>query len=135
MVGLTTRYKKDDQLWFTFFHEVGHILLHRDRLSYVIDNPADYLGDDAVDPGMKGYEDEADHFATVTLVPPVSTEAKQFLKSHGKNLTNDEIHDFAESIWVQTRHWAHAARIFESSSKLAIRFSLCRAKSEISTSP
>src|SRR5262249_29716380 len=33
MVGLTIRYKTDDQLWFTFFHEVAHILLHRDQQS------------------------------------------------------------------------------------------------------
>src|SRR5262249_35655001 len=45
MVGLTTRYKMDDQLWFTFFHEVGHILLHRGRLSLVVDNAAEYMGD------------------------------------------------------------------------------------------
>lgn len=98
LVGLTTRYKKDDQLWFTFFHEVGHILMHRDRLSFVIDNPADYLGDDAVDPDMKRYEEEADHFATVTLIPP--TALSEFLHCHGATLTNDEVHDFAESIGV-----------------------------------
>lgn len=98
LVGITTRYRKDDQLWFTFFHEIGHILMHRERLSFVIDNPADYLGDDAVDAGMKAYEEEADHFASVTLIPPIALE--QFLSCHGKTLTNDEIHDFAESIGV-----------------------------------
>lgn len=25
LVGLTLRYKTDDQFWFTFFHELGHI--------------------------------------------------------------------------------------------------------------
>src|SRR5205085_1313919 len=52
LVGMTTRYKKDDQLWFTFFHEIGHILLHRDRLTFVIDNPVDSFGDDVVDRDM-----------------------------------------------------------------------------------
>ena len=29
LIALTLRYKTDDQMWFTFFHEVGHVLLHR----------------------------------------------------------------------------------------------------------
>ena len=28
MIQLSCRYKSDDQFWFTFFHECGHILLH-----------------------------------------------------------------------------------------------------------
>jgi hypothetical protein len=98
LVGLTTRYKKDDQLWFTFFHEVGHILMHRGRLSFVVDNAADHLGDDVVDPEMESYEEEADQFATVTLIPPVVLS--NFLRRYGKTLTNDEIHDFAKSIGI-----------------------------------
>jgi HTH-type transcriptional regulator / antitoxin HigA len=98
LVGLTTRYKRDDQLWFTFFHEVGHIVLHRKRLSFVIDNAADYLGDDVVDADMTRYEEEADQFATVTLIP--QTAFDKFLRGHRKSLTNDEIHNFAESIGV-----------------------------------
>ncbi len=27
-IQLTTRYKKNDNFWFTFFHELGHIILH-----------------------------------------------------------------------------------------------------------
>ena len=98
LVGLTTRYKKDDQLWFTFFHEVGHILMHRERLSSVVDNAADYIGDDVVDPDMTTYEEEADEFATATLIPP--TALREFLDRYGKTLTNEEIHGFAESIGI-----------------------------------
>lgn len=67
MVGLTLRYKSDDQLWFTFFHELGHILLHRDRQAFVIDNAADYMGDGVVDPDMAKYEREADQFAADSI--------------------------------------------------------------------
>jgi HTH-type transcriptional regulator / antitoxin HigA len=98
LVGLTIRYKTDDQLWFTFFHECGHILLHRDRQTFVIDNAAEDVGDKVVDPKMAKYEEEANRFAADTLIPPAALS--KFLRLHGKALTNDEIHDFAESIGV-----------------------------------
>ncbi|MEZ5072384.1 MAG: ImmA/IrrE family metallo-endopeptidase [Bacteroidales bacterium] len=28
LIQLTARYKKNDSFWFTFFHELGHIVLH-----------------------------------------------------------------------------------------------------------
>jgi HTH-type transcriptional regulator / antitoxin HigA len=28
LIQLSLRYKTDDHLWFTFFHEIGHVLLH-----------------------------------------------------------------------------------------------------------
>jgi len=28
LIQLTARYKKNDSFWFTFFHELGHIILH-----------------------------------------------------------------------------------------------------------
>jgi hypothetical protein len=98
LVGLTTRYKKDDQIWFTFFHEIGHILLHRDRRLFVLDNADEYLSDTVVDPDMAKYEEEANRFARDTLIPPDALA--EFLRHHGETLTNDEIHDFADSIGV-----------------------------------
>jgi hypothetical protein len=98
MVGLTIRYKHDDQLWFTFFHELAHILLHRERRSFVVDNAAEHMGDDVVDPGMAKYEEEADRFAADTLIPRAALA--EFLRLHRKTLTNEEIHDFAESIGI-----------------------------------
>ncbi|MGH9419031.1 MAG: HigA family addiction module antitoxin, partial [Thermoanaerobaculia bacterium] len=56
LVGLTLRYKTDDQLWFTFFHEIAHVLLHRGKRSFVVDNAAEDLGDRVVDPEMQQYE-------------------------------------------------------------------------------
>ena len=87
MVGLTIRYKTDDQLWFTFFHEVAHILLHRDRQSFVVDNAAEDMGDEVVDPDMAKYEEEADRFAADTLIPPAALA--EFLRLHGEELTNE----------------------------------------------
>lgn len=97
MVGLTIRYKTDDQLWFTFFHELGHILLHRELRSFVVDNAADHMGDDVVDPDMAKYEEEADRFAGDILIPPAALA--EFLRLHG-TLKNKEIHDFAEGLGV-----------------------------------
>ena len=31
LIQLTGRYKRNDSFWFTFFHEAGHILLHRKK--------------------------------------------------------------------------------------------------------
>jgi hypothetical protein len=98
LVGLTVRYKWADQLWFTFFHELGHILLHRRRRLFVIDNAFDHMGDDVVDADIARYEEEADQFAVDTLIP--SAAIAQFLRLYGKTLTSNEIHDFADSIGV-----------------------------------
>jgi HTH-type transcriptional regulator/antitoxin HigA len=61
LVQLSLRYKTDDQLWFTFFHEAGHILLHGKRQVFLEIDQKDRKED----------EDEADTFATNTLIDPV----------------------------------------------------------------
>ncbi|MFV2073095.1 MAG: HigA family addiction module antitoxin, partial [Thermoanaerobaculales bacterium] len=35
LIQLSIRYKREDVLWFTFFHEAGHILLHGKRQVFV----------------------------------------------------------------------------------------------------
>lgn len=98
MVGLTVRYKWGDQLWFTFFHELAHILLHRLRRFFVVDNAADHMGDDVVDPVMAKYEEEADRFAADTLIPPA--ELAKLPRHKPEELTNEVIQDFARSIGI-----------------------------------
>ncbi len=60
LIQLSLRYKTDDHLWFTFFHEAGHILLHGRRDVF--------LEDDEADKSTK--EQEADEFARDWLIPP-----------------------------------------------------------------
>lgn len=96
LVGLTLRYKTDDQLWFTLFHEIGHILLHKNKRSFVVDNAAEDLSDPVIDPEMQKYETEANRFAADTLIPPSALSV--FLKKEA--FTNDSIHDFAETVGV-----------------------------------
>jgi len=96
LIGLTLRYKTDDQMWFTFFHELGHILLHRKKRSFVLDNAADDLSDQVVDPEMQQYEGEANQFAGDTLIPPAALG--DFLRKN--TFTSEDIHDFAEAIGI-----------------------------------
>ena len=96
IVGLTLRYKTDDQFWFTFFHEIGHILLHRTKQSFVIDNAADDLGDKVIDPEMESIELEANTFARETLIPPA--QMSEFLRQD--LFTNESIYEFAEQIQI-----------------------------------
>ncbi len=96
LIGLTLRYKTDDQFWFTFFHEIGHILLHRNQHSFVIDNAAEDLLDRIVDPEMQEYETEANRFSADTLIPP--RVLGDFVRKGV--FTNESIHDFAEMINV-----------------------------------
>jgi addiction module HigA family antidote len=96
LIGLTLRYKTDDQLWFTFFHELAHVLLHRKKRILIVDNAADDLTDRVVDPEMQGYEAEANQFASDTLIPPAALS--EFLRA--RTITNHSIYDFAEKIGI-----------------------------------
>jgi HTH-type transcriptional regulator / antitoxin HigA len=96
LIGLTLRYKTDDQLWFTFFHELAHILLHRRKRAFIVDNAAEDLTDRVIDPEMQGYEAEANQFAADTLIP--AGALSEFL--HARTFTNETIYDFAENIGV-----------------------------------
>jgi len=61
MILLSGRYGMHDSFWFSFFHEVAHLLLHAKRRT-VID--LDGVGDD-----VDGQESEADALAASTLLP------------------------------------------------------------------
>jgi len=71
LVQLSFRYLSDDQFWFTFFHEAGHLLLHRDSISFLESLRGDRCGllEDA-DSLSDVEEEEANEFAARTLIPP-----------------------------------------------------------------
>jgi addiction module HigA family antidote len=58
MIQLSLIYKTNDQIWFTFFHEAGHILLHGKKDVFVDGNNLD-----------NKKEDEANKFAEDLLIP------------------------------------------------------------------
>jgi HTH-type transcriptional regulator/antitoxin HigA len=73
IIILSLRHKTDDHLWFTFFHEVGHLLLHSDdkvRIDVALTQDAD-------DPK----EQEANEFAADLLIPREETHRLAGLKS------------------------------------------------------
>jgi Zn-dependent peptidase ImmA (M78 family) len=96
VIGLTLRYKTDDMMWFTLFHELGHVLLHRHKQSFIVDNAAEDLTDQEVDAEMQPYEREANRFAEDTLIPPDAFHS--FVRAGV--FTNESIHSWAEELEI-----------------------------------
>ena len=64
LIQLSLRGKTDDKLWFTFFHEAGHLLKHGRKDFFIEDD------NDGTDPATRAKEREADTFASRLLIPP-----------------------------------------------------------------
>lgn len=94
IAAVSLRYKTEDQIWFTLFHELGHILKHRKEQSFILDNADESLTDGVVDPDMQRIEDEANRFAADTLIQP--DLLKKFISF--EIFTNESIFDFSEAI-------------------------------------
>jgi HTH-type transcriptional regulator/antitoxin HigA len=82
IVQLSLKYKTDDHLWFTFFHEAGHILLHGKR-SIFVEHPGRA---DTVE------EREADQLARDMLIPPAYRVRLSLLRA------KTAIHAFAREL-------------------------------------
>lgn len=91
LIQLSLRYKKDDQLWFSFFHEAGHIQLHGKRDIFL-----EREGDEIQ--GKK--EEEANKFAADVLIPPA--KLKEFVQNWkpGLYLSKRDIRAFAAEIGI-----------------------------------
>jgi addiction module HigA family antidote len=72
LIQLTLRHRTNDQLWFTFFHEAGHILLHGKRSVFIEDAPANAEAKDesGIITNRVDEEAEANQFAADILIPP-----------------------------------------------------------------
>jgi len=88
VIQLSFLYKSDDQLWFTFFHEAGHILKHGKR-SLFIETKGDKVENDK--------EAEANRFASDLLIPP--EQYRQF-RPYGVHYSIDEIVAFANELGI-----------------------------------
>jgi len=84
LIQLSLKFKSDDQIWFTFYHEAGHILLHSKKQMFV-----DFGVSDGADE-----EREADAFARDQLVPPAQANRLPYLKNRG------QISAFAQAIGI-----------------------------------
>jgi addiction module HigA family antidote len=96
VIGMTLRYKTDDQVWFTFFHEMAHLLLHRKKHLFILDNAFEDLADNVVDPQMQKNEEEANRFAADMLVPPDALAA--FIKKG--DLSSEAIHKLSNELGI-----------------------------------
>jgi HTH-type transcriptional regulator/antitoxin HigA len=83
VIQLSLRHKSDDHLWFSFFHEAAHILLHSKKETFIT---AEDLSDET--------EEEANEFAATWLIPKryeaelrrlagTPTEVRQFADALG----------------------------------------------------
>jgi hypothetical protein len=84
LIALSLRHKTNDHLWFTLFHEAGHILMHGNRATFV----------DGLDGVDEVHEAEADRFAADQLIPPAAA-----LKLKGLR-TKHELKDAATALGI-----------------------------------
>ncbi len=84
LIQFSLKYRTDDQMWFTFFHEAGHVLLHGKRnlyLDYGVSNETEE-------------ECEANAFARDLLIPPAFASQLPRLRSKAR------IRQFAATVGV-----------------------------------
>jgi len=85
LLMLSLRHKTNDRLWFSFFHEAGHLLLHGKRLVFI----------ESEDSPDKEKEEQADTFARDFLIPP-----KQVTRLANLPKTKAAVRAFATDIGI-----------------------------------
>jgi HTH-type transcriptional regulator/antitoxin HigA len=85
ILQLSFRYRSDDHFWFTFFHELGHLLLHGKSPLFV--EGSDFISTDE--------ETEANDFSSKVLIP---ADVEDEMKSLGRKFS--AIMRFAKRIGV-----------------------------------
>jgi addiction module HigA family antidote len=92
LIQLSLRYKTDDHLWFSFFHEAGHILLHGKRDVFL-------EGKSIQNAEEETKEQQANKFAQDILIPPA--ELERFIVS-AQQWSKASIVQFADEIGIAT---------------------------------
>ncbi len=83
VIQLTARHKTDDHLWFSFFHEAAHVLLHGKKGVFV---------DEANSGNDAGQEAEANEWASSTLI--LKSAWQQFVATSPRSAR--EVREFAD---------------------------------------
>lgn len=91
LIQLSLRYKKDDQLWFSFFHEAAHILLHGKRDIFIEGESIET---------NKQKDKEADRFAANVLIPKDKLEEFLGTLRTDRYPSKRQIIEFADRIGV-----------------------------------
>ncbi len=84
LIQLTARYKRNDNFWFTFFHELGHIILHGKK--YISLENVDFAAANPVK------EEEAHQFA----IKHTFTKEQENEILENQNITVQDIIDYAK---------------------------------------
>jgi len=85
LLQLSLKYRTDDHLWFTFFHEAAHILLHQKKKIFIEDSP-----------WQSEEESQANAFAEEFLIPP--EDLKELIAQ--EPITNQKIRFFAKELGI-----------------------------------
>lgn len=85
LIQLTARYKQNDRFWFTFFHELGHIILHGKK--YISLENIDFAASD------KEKEQEAHDFAVKHTFS--KEQENKLLREHPASISTDDIVNYA----------------------------------------
>lgn len=88
LVQVSWRHETDDQVWFSIYHESGHLLLHRNKEVFLDDSPWPEE--------ISSLETEANRFAGDTLIPPAAYH--QFLESGDVSVS--AVGEFADAIGI-----------------------------------
>lgn len=91
LIQLSLRGKTDDHLWFTFFHEAGHIILHGKKEVFIEAQDGKETSTE-----REAREKEADHFAQDFLI---SLKEYTAFKGMGK-ITFERINKFARQLGI-----------------------------------
>jgi addiction module HigA family antidote len=92
LIQLSLRYKTDDQWWFSFFHEAGHIVLHGKSEVFL-----ETEDEEAVD----SKETEANTFAADLLIPPAQmARLRHLIPAHGRFISLEKIRKFSDEIGI-----------------------------------
>lgn len=78
LILLSFRYLSDDHFWFTFFHEVGHLLLHSNKGIFIDENFEKRQ--------IKDEETEANAFASDLLIPHELHSQLSQIKGNKRNI-------------------------------------------------
>jgi HTH-type transcriptional regulator / antitoxin HigA len=116
LIQISLRHKRDDMMWFSFFHEAGHVYLgHAKR---------EVLLDDNFDDPYDQHETDANKFAMEFLIPQL--ELNRFLQQN--DMTEKSIVQFAKKSLIAPSiivgRLQHEGKIaYDSFNKLKITFS------------
>lgn len=126
VILLSDRGKREDRFWFSLFHEIGHVLLHTKRNTFLDQQPDDAAGGppwhppepigipSAGDAPISGnsslLEREADKFAADVLVPP--RDAHHLVGVHNDQGIDEAAHALGVSPGIVAGRWQHDHKNF-----------------------